>query len=106
MVPYVSFTSLTAVSSGETTTDMEAADWPYWIRTTVLESRNVDSNVATPQKFHTIAVTPLHALQLLFSTFLHSFMLNGIHALFYCFINAIHTALLRLSRHLLSPLPL
>ena len=74
MVPYVSFTSLIAVSSGETTTDMEAADWAYWIRTTVLESRNVDSNVATPQKFHTIAVTLPHALQQVFPTFLHSYI--------------------------------
>ena len=37
--------------------------------------------------------------------FIRSFMLNGIYAPFYYFINAIHTALLHLSYHLLSPLP-
>ena len=55
-LPYAFFTSLITVSSGETTgyvcvitTDSEAADWPYWMRTTVLESRNVDSNKYTPK---------------------------------------------------------
>ena len=39
----------------------EAADWPYWMTMTVLESRNVDSNKYT-QMFHTVAVSLLHAL--------------------------------------------
>ena len=29
--------------------DTEAADWPYWMRTTVLESRNVDSSKYIPK---------------------------------------------------------
>ena len=56
MVPYAFFTSLITVSSGETTgyvrvitTNTEAADWPYWMRSTVLESRNVDSSKYTPK---------------------------------------------------------
>ena len=56
VVPYTSFTSLIAVSSGETTgyvhvitVDTEAAGWPYWMRMTVLESGNVDSSKYTPK---------------------------------------------------------
>ena len=47
MVLYASFTSLIAVSSGKTTgyvrvitANTEAVDWPYWMRTTVLESNS------------------------------------------------------------------
>ena len=29
--------------------DTEAADWPYWMRMIVLESRNVDSSKYTPK---------------------------------------------------------
>ena len=46
VVLYASLTSLFAVSSGKTTgyvgvitADTEAADWPYWMRMTVLESK-------------------------------------------------------------------
>ena len=58
MVPHASVISLIVVSSGETTgyirvataiLDTEAADWPYWMRTIVLESRNMDSSKYTPK---------------------------------------------------------
>ena len=52
MVLYASFTSPIAVSSGETTgyvrvitADTEAVDWPYWMRTTVLESNSGQQQV-------------------------------------------------------------
>ena len=69
MVLYASFTSLIAVPSGETTgyvrvitEDTEAADWSYWMKTTVLESKQWTA-ASTPQKFHTVAVSQLHALR-------------------------------------------
>ena len=57
VVPHASVTSLIVVPSGKTTgyirvttaiLDTEAAHWPYWMRTTVLESGNVDSSKDTP----------------------------------------------------------
>ena len=68
--PYASFTSLIAVSSSETTgyvliiiADMEAADCPYWMRTTVLESRNVDSSKYTPKVPYGSSFTPTRTLK-------------------------------------------
>ena len=67
--PYASFTSLIAVASGKTsgyvrviTADKEAADWPFWMRITVLESKKCTA-ASTPHKFHQVAVSQLHALQ-------------------------------------------
>ena len=56
VVLHTSVISLITVPNGKTTSyvrvimavlGMEAADWPYWMRTTVLESKNVDSSKGT-----------------------------------------------------------
>ena len=53
-----SVTSFITVPSDKTTgyvrvitaiLDTEATDWPYWMRTSVLEPRNVDSSKYTPK---------------------------------------------------------
>ena len=58
VILYSSVTGLIAVPSSKTTgyvhvitaiLDTEAADWPYWMRTTVLESSNMDSSKYTPK---------------------------------------------------------
>ena len=59
VVPYASVTSVVTVPSGETTGYVRvttvvlsrygSSNWPYWMRTTVLESANVDSSKYTPK---------------------------------------------------------